>query len=198
MGKLPIPKEFLLQFEVLRFDAVLEKAKDRSLPQIKPDKDANPAVMQEIIKKRKGYILTIIACFVIVKVIFKEVFNNQVSYNTLFTDIEVDEKTFFYSYGMTLISLLTEFLFAANGLKVHVTTDEEVAKTKGKNKLYDMLLPSLVEVVGEHPRPDTSIGGERYSRFKTEDDKMWKELIMHFNQFLKTVITTTVKTTIDT
>jgi len=52
---------------------------------------------------------------------------------------------------MGLIALLVDFLFAVNELKVMVRTDAKVATLKGKNKLFDLLLPENVELIGEEP-----------------------------------------------
>jgi len=95
--------------------------------------------------------MTVFACFVIVKGIFSEVLNNQVTYNTMFASLSKSERAYFFSYGMTLIALLTDFLYKINGLKVVVHNDEKSATEKGKNKLYDMLLPEFVEMIGDIP-----------------------------------------------
>jgi|LakMenEpi03Aug12_release.lakeMendotaPanAssembly.Ray.scaffolds.fasta_scaffold2140005_1 hypothetical protein len=63
---------------------------------------------------------------------------------------------------MGLIALLVDYLFTVNELKVMVRTDAKAAYLKGKNKLFDLLLPENVELIGEEPQPDPSSSGERY------------------------------------
>ena len=60
------------------------------------------------------YVKTLAACFVVIKVLFSEVLNNQVTYNTQLNDISKVEKSYFFSLGMGLIALLVDYLFAVN------------------------------------------------------------------------------------
>jgi hypothetical protein len=123
------------------------------------------------------------ACFVIIKVIFVEVLNNQVAYDTEFSDTPKEEKAYFFSYGMTLMALLTDFMAKIKQLKIVAKGDIRAAIFKGKNQLFDLLIPENIELIGEN---SLEINKEqRYSkyRFAKENDNEWMELYHDFEDF---------------
>ena len=58
---------------------------------------------------------------------------------------------------------------------------------KGKNKLFDMLLPENVELIGEDPKEDPTNAGERYStfRFREQDAETWASLLKQFDAIMQ-------------
>lgn len=71
-GNLSLPQEFLSEFEAQRLKPIFEKVPSRVI--IQP---SNATESQQA--QRKVITNTIVACFVVVKVIFGEVFNNEIT-----------------------------------------------------------------------------------------------------------------------
>ena len=142
LGKLPIPAEFLIEFEKTKLAHVIGLDRKLKLPHEISDIKNNPLMLQDEVELRKKHITMIIAIFVVVKVFVVDVFNSSHAAKNLFSNLAKTESVYFSFYGMTLVALLTDLLFLR--FKVHLMDmNPDKPEISIKHMLFDTLLEPL-------------------------------------------------------
>ena len=147
LGKLPIPPEFLIDFEKTQLASVIGLDHKLKMPHEISDVKENQSLLAAEIEMRRKHITLIIACFVVCKVFVHDVFNNAYATKSLFSEVSKTESVYFHFYGLTMVALLTDLLFK----RFHV---ELVNKNPGQDalKIKHMLFDALLEPLDQENR----------------------------------------------
>lgn len=87
---------------------------------------------------------------------------------------------------MSMVALMTDYVARISLLKIVLGNDDKrTAILKGKNRLYDLLLPENIEL-----REEAGPAEGRYGkyRFPEKDDNKWMEMYAIFEEFVKSTI----------
>ena len=177
LGKLPIPAEFLIEFEKTKLAHVIGLDRKLKLPHEIADIKNNPAMLEDEIELRKKHITMLIAIFVVVKVFVVEVFNSNNKAKNLFANLPKTELVYFNFYGMTLVALLTDIIYSRFTLNL-----TDMNPDKSEISIKHLLFDSLLEPLDEKLRQSQF----NYSTFRygKERQKRWNEMEDYFKKML--------------
>ena len=86
IGKLRIPEEFLLPFEVTQVDESLGKERKLIPAHLMEECKTNPTLLSAEIEKRKRQMTLMVSAFIISKVFVQDIFDDKLTLETMFDD----------------------------------------------------------------------------------------------------------------
>ena len=175
LGKLPMPPEFLIEFEKTQLAHVIGLDRRLKMPQEISEIKDNPSLLSAELEQRKNHITMLVSCFVFSKVFTVEVFNSANAVKTHFSTIPKTESVYFNFYGFTMVALLTDLLYKR--FENYLT---ESNPGKPEISVKHMLFEALLEPMNNK---NTNFNYSTF-RYGKERESRWKEMEDYFSKML--------------